>query len=210
MCAIFGSKDFNKFKELADLNSYRGQHSYSISVYDIKTGDITPVKKELGSFTTEGLNPDLQDVYWIGHIQAPTTQSKDLDSVHPSVVNSSFLWHNGIIKEDYIKRMQESLNMACNWDTKLLHYWVIKENDLSEVDGTFSCLRYYDGKLYLFRNEISPMFIDDQLNISSTKFSDSNKTRPNAMLRIEFNLDNVALLSTFNTRENPYYFSSGV
>ena len=66
--------------------------------------------------------------------------------------------------------MQEGLQSKEQWDTGLMHDWLINKKSLDYIDGTFACLRYKNGKLYIFRNEISPLFIDDELNISSTKF----------------------------------------
>ena len=36
MCGIVGSFSKTKLKELIELNSYRGNHSYSLSEYDVK------------------------------------------------------------------------------------------------------------------------------------------------------------------------------
>jgi hypothetical protein len=61
--------------------------------------------------------------------------------------------------------------------------------------------------LYLFRNEISPMFIDKQMNISSTKFEDSEETCPNVVFRMDLNYNNLINVGEFKTAENPYYFT---
>ena len=209
MCAIFGSFDVTKFQELAELNSYRGQHSFSISVYDPIKKDIKLVKKDLGEFDISGVQ-NYMGVYWIGHIQAPTTESKSLDTVHPSVSDFSFLWHNGIIKEDCIRDMQKVLNRIDAWDTKLLHLWLEENRSLDLIDGTFSCLMYEDGEIKLFRNEISPMFVDGELNISSTKFNNAVKTKANTVLRMDFGYNELVESYSFSTKENPYYFANGV
>ena len=39
MCAIFGSKDKDKFLELAELNQYRGNFAHSTTVF--QTGAFT-------------------------------------------------------------------------------------------------------------------------------------------------------------------------
>jgi len=211
MCAIFGSYSRDVFYELMELNSYRGFHSYSISVYDPIKRDIKIVKKGLGHFDASNVE-DYMGVYWIGHIQAPTTEAKSLDTVHPSAwpSHNTYMWHNGILKEDCIKMMQTALDTKVVWDTKLLHHWLLDRRSLSDVDGTFSCLMYEQGDILLFRNEISPMFIDDQLNISSTKFTDSVRTPANSVLKLDF-INNVPVeVETFSTKENPYYFANGV
>jgi len=54
------------------------------------------------------------------------------------------------------------------------------------------------------------MFVDGELNISSTKFPCSSRTKANTVLNMDFN-DNVLVEeSTFSTKENPYYFANGV
>ena len=79
MCAIFGSFDKEKFFELAKLNSYRGSHSYSIAYYDRK--NVAIVDKGFGEFPEIDLD---NNYYYIGHVQAPTTDSKDKNSIHPA------------------------------------------------------------------------------------------------------------------------------
>ena len=123
MCAIFGSFNRDTFIDLAELNSYRGQHSYSISLYDTINQQLTVIRKEQGKFDCDGIEPDGK--YLVGHIQAPTTAAKDMANIHPSYFDSSeradwyttgqsFLWHNGIIKEDMIKTMQLELDSKCH------------------------------------------------------------------------------------------------
>lgn len=212
MCAIFGSFSYEKFLELADLNSYRGQHSFSISYFNPDNGSLDQAIKWRGNF-----NPDLEKpkkgVYYIGHIQAPTTDNKTSEAIHPSICTAdksiSYLWHNGILKEDCIESLQDHYQTNEKWDTHLLHKWLCEGNSLSDIDGTFSCLRYSHHILYLFRNEISPMFVDSQLNISSTKFEGATKTPANKVLKFDFSNNELVEIDTFKTKENPYYFANG-
>lgn len=211
MCAIFGSFSKEKFIELAALNSYRGQHSFSISIYDPNIRWIQIIEKKVGPFNASAIDEYADNtVFFIGHIQAPTTDAKTTDNIHPSIVENTLLWHNGIIKADCIEKMQEALVDSNPWDTHLLHKWVRANNPLSEIDGTFSCLNYDKGVLYLFRNEISPMFCDEQLNISSTKFDTAIKTPPNTLLEMVFSRKSLVKIGSFSTKENPYYFEFGV
>lgn len=205
MCAIVGSKNFGKFKELLELNSYRGSHSYSVAEYSISTGRLELKKRGLGEINFDKIQ--FGGGYYIGHIQAPTTASKNKSNIHPSKLYRDYLWHNGILKHDSIQLMKEQLNLLQeNWDTKLLHFWLRQDKDLSEIDGTFSCLRYLNYGLYLFRNEISPMYIDRDMSISSTKFENSLETPANAYLYLDLIGDRLDTLYEFETKENPYYF----
>lgn len=207
MCAIVGSFDKDKLKKLIELNSYRGNHSYSLSEYDIISGNLFTVAKDMGEFDFNLLDVLTPERYYIAHTQAPTTDSKSIDSIHPSYFDKMSLWHNGIIKEDCIKMMQDKLRKPKEtWDTALLNEWVYFNHDLSEIDGTFSCLRHSGPSLYLLRNEISPMFIDDEFTISSTKFTGSKPTTPGEVLWMDFNTMELKNCKSFTTKENPYYF----
>jgi len=72
MCAIFASSDIEKIKELAELNSYRGQHSYSLSVFNTTTNELVTKRKCMGAFSLDGLEIE-RGMYIVAHIQAPTT-----------------------------------------------------------------------------------------------------------------------------------------
>jgi glutamine phosphoribosylpyrophosphate amidotransferase len=169
MCALFGSPNKELFLELSKLNSYRGNHSYSVSTYDFESVDV--YVKALGEFEM----PDIEAPYYIGHTQAPTTEAKSTSSIHPSVVEHSYLWHNGIIKERQVKKWQGLLNTLEPWDTKLLHHQLYCGNVtdvLSKADGSFACVWFINDTLYLFRNANCPLFTDG-MSYSSTKFNGS-------------------------------------
>ena len=206
MCAIVGSFSKTKLKELIELNSYRGNHSYSLSEYDTTNGEINVLVKSLGEFNYSLIDKLSPAKYYIAHTQAPTTKEQSSENVHPFKFNNSMLWHNGIIKEDCILEMQGKLETKQGWDTALLSEWVFYSRDLSEVDGTFSCVKHIYNNLYLFRNEISPMFMDNKWNISSTKFKNSSPTPPNEILYMDFDSRELKSVRTFTTKENPYFF----
>lgn len=222
MCAIVGSFSRDKLLELIKLNSYRGSHSYSFSLYDTYLGRLTIVKRALGEFDESIVDIPYRH-YAIAHVQAPTTESKDNSSIHPALadIESTFtvnkdtthyqykhaLWHNGILKAGYCDELRKR-HGEISWDTNLLLCEMLTDGwySLDKVDGTFSCLYYVNGGLHLFRNEISPMFIDSEMNMSSTKFEGSTSTEPNKVLRVELGNKTVAPIHTFKTVENPYYF----
>lgn len=210
MCAIFGSKDLDKLLELADLNAYRGQHSHSLSAYNTTSKELVTKRKCMGAFSLDGLETE-RGMFYVAHIQAPTTAASAIESIHPSVrrEGADLLWHNGIIKEDCIKSLKETYQSDLEWDTALIHEAISHGyRQLDNVDGTYSCLQYDEGELFIFRNEISPMFIDDQLNISSTKFSGSSPTEPNKAFKIDFDKNELQHIASFSTKENPYYFGN--
>lgn len=209
MCAIIGSFSIEKLKELVELNSYRGNHSFSFGEYDLETKEFRQLRKSFGEFNLGGLLIR-NNCYYIAHIQAPTTQAISHNNIHPSEYEGSLLWHNGILKEDFINHLQEEFNTNEEWDTHLMHKYIKYIGGyevLDSINGTFSCLmNFTTGDWRLFRNEISPMFMDDDLNISSTKFENSYPTPPNQVLEIDFDNKKLIKLHEFTTFENPYYF----
>jgi len=213
MCAIIGSKRIDTLKKLVELNSYRGSHSYSFSLYNITTGILTVEVKKLGTIdlSRHTIPPNN---YGIVHVQAPTTEVRTEQAVHPAIIKDKFetwplkaLWHNGIIKAEVVKENAAKYNTS--WDTmQILESIRTSFDNLNEFDGTFSCL-YYDRddlSLNIFRNEISPMFIDNELNLSSTKFEGSRETAPNTVMKMDFSRNSLSVKAKFDTVENPYYF----
>lgn len=216
MCAITGSKNLDVLKELVALNSYRGSHSYSFSLYNMYTGHLHVLKKKLGKINLDEYNIPT-NCYAIVHIQAPTTDARTENFIHPAVVpnaTSEFpfyaLWHNGIIKEDVVREFKDTENTS--WDTMIMLSMLNKSQTdwkvLNKFDGSFSCL-FYDGtrqRLCLFRNQISPMYIDDDMNISSTKFEGCLDTLPDVVYEMDLNDNKLHPTGSFTTVENPYFF----
>ncbi|NQX84259.1 MAG: hypothetical protein HRS57_03610, partial [Mycoplasmataceae bacterium] len=139
--------------------------------------------------------------YCIVHQQAPT--SKEVNNtdlaigrfIHPAKKDKSFLWHNGIIKEGKFEG---------DWDTEWLFDQVLNE-DLNEVDGTFACMLYHENQIYVFRNEISPLFKSDS-TFSSTLFPGASTVTPNVYWKLDYNSEILEQGFNFKTKENPYYF----
>lgn len=207
MCSIIGSFSRDKIKQLAELNAYRGQHSHSVYVFDEDNYDVIYSHRGLGTLDLD--QHKLPKGYIVVHQQAPTTDNKDENSIHPAQIGKHLLWHNGIVKAEAIKDLQYRFDSTATWDTRLILLSMIYTDNVENIDGTFSCL-YYDGnKLMLFRNEISPMFYDLDGNISSTKFENSISLPPNVVWQFNPNyviFDDINNTNMFKTVENPYFF----
>ena len=99
---------------------------------------------------------------------------------YPEYTPDCALWHNGIIKADIVDKLSEET--GTKWDTMQILRKITSSDDnwwdsLNGFDGSFSCLMYVRTKgLLMFRNQISPMYVDVNLNISSTKFEGSAQT----------------------------------
>jgi len=200
MCAIVASFDKLKFKELYALNAYRGESSYSLATFhDDINGVALDTLKQGHGIMPEHLIEDTSTTsssYIVCHSQAPTSQT---DNIHPAVYGRTLLWHNGIIKQKEITQD--------TWDTEWLLESIVNYDwsSLSGIDGTFACLMYHGSDLFVFRNEISPLFIDKDLNISSTKFEKSESLLPNKVFKLNIGYKIIEPVSTFKTKENPYY-----
>jgi glucosamine 6-phosphate synthetase-like amidotransferase/phosphosugar isomerase protein len=211
MCAIFGSFNKDKFVELMELNSYRGSFSYSYTV--IHNDFTSKTFKDFGTMDKNMLSGKSQNGYMLGHVQAPTGGLiKNYSRIHPAEKNEYLLWHNGIIKGKYLTKMQEELNSTNEWDTKLLLDTIVPDafmpTTLNDVDGAFSCvLMKQDAYLMLFRNSTSPLFMNDALDISSTKFQYSSKTDKNVVYNVDFVNRKMTEFTKFQNINNPYYFA---
>ena len=204
MCAITASFDKNKLEELYKLNAYRGELSYSLSSFtftDFMTEDIRlNILMQDNNKMPEDLIKNFPEggKYFIAHSQAPTTSS---DNIHPAVFGETMLWHNGIIKQ---KNFSEN-----TWDTQWLLEQIVNYgwSALSRVDGTFACIMYNSGRLFVFRNEIAPIFYDKDLNFSSTKTEFARELPPNKVFKINLSYKTIEPIAYFETLENPYYIT---
>ena len=202
MCAITASFDKNKLEELYKLNAYRGELSYSVSSFtytdfisdSIRLNVLMQDSNKMPDYLIKNLPQGGK--YFIAHSQAPTTSS---NNIHPAVFGDAMLWHNGIIKQK---------NLTANtWDTQWLLEQIIDYgwSSLSRVDGTFACIMYNSGELFVFRNEISPMFYDENLNFSSTKIESARELPPNKVFKLNLSYKTIEPIAYFQTLENPYY-----
>lgn len=201
MCAISGSFSKSKLLELYKLNAYRGELNHSLITFEYDNEDLVrdgvlfrdtgPLSLEILDSLTEG-----NDRFFLTHSQAPTTTSS---GIHPAVCGNAMLWHNGIIKQKTISKD--------TWDTQWLLERIVDYgwSALSRVDGTFACMMYYNYNLYVFRNEISPLFYDKYFNFSSTKFEGSISLPPNQVMRVMLKERAFSVEAYFDTLENPYY-----
>lgn len=205
MCSISGSFDKTKLLELIELNAYRGTHSHSIMYYDCHESRPTWIQRGMGP-----IDPDKIEIpngeYCIVHQQAPTSENKDTKAIHPAEIDGFLLYHNGILKDSTIKKLQEEYNDTSTWDTRLLLRRKMDSGILDDIDGSFSCV-YYDPNpcfLYLFRNRLAPMFIDDKSNISSTKFMGSEPIKPDAVYIFDPSQNHLIKTEEFETINLPW------
>lgn len=208
MCSIIGSFKKDKIIELVKLNQHRGNFSYSISIFDINdspymVGNI----RNFGKFDIKELDncyvhsDSLGEYYYICHVQDPTNGLiKDRNRIHPNYFTNksvdSELWHNGIITAkgmDFIKENIDNKDIDLNFDTALLNTIICEKdyNILSEIDGLFTCVRYYHNQFFkqkidVFRTRHGKLYVDDELNMSSEKFEGSKCINADTIYTMDF------------------------
>lgn len=222
MCSIISTNNPMMANKLIQLNQSRGTYSHSLAVFDSSRG-IIDMSKRFGPFSAEF--PLLeQNQRYIIHVQAPTGDEKarDMSAVHPSyfeyyagktgdclLKGCSYLYHNGILKEPEIKKLQERHDVTASWDTYLLHHELIKNgfDCLSDIDGSFGCIFIKDNQFYVFTNDIVTLFFDESLNISSVEFENSHRFDPNVVYQIDFKKNEMIVVDTFTSKSSPYFFA---
>lgn len=212
MCGIVGSYSIDALIELFELNKNRGQHSWSLFEINIKERSVSGVRGK-GAFDKNlagGLS--IGDFYYIGHCQAPTNGKSFETNTHPAQSGSGYLFHNGILKSQYVKILKHTLRSECNWDTKLLlEYLTVPENKilferLSEVDGSFACVLLQQEKNpHIFRNATSPLYIDKNLNLSSNSFYGSEMLHAGKVFEMDLESRGLRLTTTFDNIDKPFF-----
>jgi glutamine phosphoribosylpyrophosphate amidotransferase len=210
MCSIVGSFSKQTFKELVTLNQSRGLFSYSFMVFDPTNHKIVSLKQNFGEFPLSIVDEAQSDMYYIGHTQAPTSGLiRDVNRIHPAMSNNQFLFHNGIIKQKDVMRLKSTLGVYEEWDSKLM-LLDIQNTSLIEtvntIDGSFACV-YFDGTdLMIFRSAAGTLFIDEKMNISSTKFNDSYRIDKDKVYALDFK-NELREVCAFTSKSSPYFIS---
>lgn len=202
MCSIIASFDKQTLKDLVKLNQFRGSFSYSIM--DLKTMSL---HKDFGKYQEKHIESCTGFV--ISHLQLPTGGLiQDINRIHPTIINDSYLYHNGIITPRGMKYMQNYNNQGLTetFDTKLLHNhlynsqdWV---NELSNIEGLFACVYIRNNKIYLFRTKHGKLYIDKDMSISSERFDNSKCINYDTVY--ELNLQTKSLIEIGKFKTNRY------
>jgi len=215
MCSIIGSVNFSVLTDLINKNQFRGTFSFSLTLFDFVNKIICSQTRQFGEFDLKDEETDdiigdmfeecrkVDGLYYIAHVQAPTGGLvEDVRRIHPSTLDSdckprivygiSHLYHNGILKEDTIKFLQQELNSDSTWDTELLHQAIRKYgfSILSKLDGSFGCLMIWDGVIYIFTNELVTLYMNNNFDLSSVKINDQyERIQPNIVYMLNLDED---------------------
>lgn len=211
MCAIIGSFNKNIFRKLVKLNSSRGNFSYSLMCFNYKTLKVDKLIRNFHKFNFNLLPLGKNTHYYVGHIQSPTNKLVfKRNRIHPVKIKNNYLYHNGILKNNQIKNFNKLYNQQISWDSKLLLLHILKSNNLvnalDTVDGSFACILLQNINMHIFRNSSSILFYDINLNISSTKFENSQELQFNKIFKFDFKYRKLKEINQFNNINNPYFF----
>jgi hypothetical protein len=206
MCSIIASFNKQKIKDLVILNHHRGNFSYSIGVFDTDNYSFTQIIKEFGVFDITKLDQieETSNSYIVCHIQAPTGGLiKDEDRIHPTKINDTYLWHNGIITNAGVQYIQNLSGSIDTFDTALLHEFLDfnQFSDLSNIEGLFSCLFIEHREVFLFRTKHGKLFIDADLTISSERFENSKCINYDTVYSVSFKEKSLIIVDTFKTKK---------
>lgn len=201
MCSIVASFKKEKLQELIEKNQFRGNFSYSYTELE-DNGAPTAQLKGFGEFPPKIIR---EEKYKISHVQAPTGgMLKDCKRIHPTEINLSMLWHNGLITPKGVKFLQKEVEVEEDFDTLLLHKFIEKYNfnfeKLSEVEGLFSCVMLVVDQLYLFRTKHGQLWIDEDMNISSIEFKNSVCIPYDKVYEVDLKNKKLIEVSSFKTK----------
>ena len=206
MCSILGSFEKEKIRELVDVNKHRGNFSYSITAWDIEENLIVEQYKDFGDFDHKKLDKiiDRDDIYYLCHVQAPTGgMMEDITRVHPVRIDTSYLFHNGILQRRTIKKLQKKYSEANDFDSYLLLKSLIEEGfeGLSDIEGLFTCAYIRQNALHLFRTKHGKLYADANLSISSEKFPDSFMINYDTIYRMNLKDKVLDIIDEFETKK---------
>lgn len=218
MCSIFGSFNKSKILELNELNSTRGSFSYSIGYIEPSNHSFVIVEQGFGEPNLNRLlaYSVFNNNYIICHRQAPTSGlSLDPTRIHPAIVFdrgvTHCLYHNGIVKSNYLKRLEEKHQQQFPWDTQGILTDIVKDKlelSLSQLDGSFACVYIkHQIETLIFRNQSSILYYDNDLNLSSEKFANSKELPINKLFKLDILNKNLIELITFDNIEDKYFFA---
>lgn len=142
------------------------------------------------------------------HLQAPTCAES---LPHPATWGEVALWHNGIVKPEGIRLLQELTGSEEKWDTKLLAMFLAEHPPGSEmfrttmgkIPGSFACVLLHKQSLLAFRNAISPLYTNGEDLSSVPVWACDTMIKPGLVLTLATG-GWVSTAINFECEHNPY------
>lgn len=209
MCSIVGSFSKVIFKNLIELNQNRGSFSYSFLVLNPATLNTESLIQNFGKFDTSVVDSAEPGLFF-GHCQAPTGGLiEDPNRIHPAKIGDKFLFHNGIIKQKDVTRLQKEHNTDEGWDSKLMIMEINKKGlmeTLNTIDGSFACVYKENNNIFIFRSQAGTLFVDENLNISSTKFNNAQRIKHDTVFKLNLINKSLDVFDIFKSKSSPYFY----
>lgn len=220
MCGIVASRDKLKLLELIDANKSRGSNSWSLTVIDLNDMSLKAIFKEKQNIKKGQIKRLISQIncdnpYYIIHMQAQTTNST---RVHPATNDNYMLWHNGIIKDKDIKRLQESQKDNEEWDTQLILNEIYKyykpgsdfnhhiANSIANINGGIAAILWTGENIYIFRNSTSILYTNILGDLSSVNYyNEMTEVKRNSVYEMNKDCDFI-YKESFKSIDNAYYF----
>lgn len=221
MCGIYGSKNFDQFKELYKLNTSRG--NFANSHLFINTRGDFEVEKRPGVTDYDTFKHYEDYDMYTGHTQSPTGSVRDFryDTSHPFQTSNWIVSHNGVLNnhktliEKYLK------NHDCDVDSSVIPAFMeyllrnkpVKNNielmdnvvkaALDHISGTYSVTVYNkpNNLLYIARCGSTLFFDPEGSTYSSVRYSDLESVPECVLYRLKDNkfnrIDTLKNVSSF-------------
>ena len=152
MCGIFGSNNIKTFRELCNKNSERGNFVRSVTklfLPNTKHNGVN-VTTELSQDFNKSIEEDDLCVYYLGHVQSPTTEVREFktNTSHPFRFKNTYIAHNGVLENS--NELKEKYDLPANEVdssiiSPLIHRLGYKEAQLGQLrifrSGSTLCVR---------------------------------------------------------------------
>lgn len=199
MCGIFGSRNFNFFNELYQLNQIRGNFAGG---YLYVNENKYCIGKSAG-IVTYPYNREYN--FYMGHTQSPTGVVRDYryETTHPFESENWVLAHNGVLSnyKYLIERYIGTGHHTCSVDSSVIiplieHYQKLDNSidnsvieALNKLKGTFSLFIYNKNTsdIYIARSG-STLYIDnDTASFTSSKYGKMDEFPDNNLYKMTNN-----------------------
>ena len=199
---IIGSFSKPKILELIDANKIPDCYAHSVGIFEIETGRMLSVNRGYGDVDCDKLY-DGGFAYYTIIWRQPTNVGRNLQPATMMADRHSYyelnLWHIGNLTPNAVKRLQHDEDNIERWDTQLFIKHLCRFGAPVDIEGSFACVYCDDIDLFVFRNELENMYIDNDMNICSNVFPDSFVVSQNKVWKFDWKKKQINSVEEFQT-----------
>ena len=210
MCGSCGSNNIKTFRELCNKNSERGNFVRSVTKLFLPNTkhNGTSVITEYSQDFNKTIQGDDLCVYYLGHVQSPTTEVREFKSStsHPFRFKNTYVAHNGVLENS--KELKEKYDLSANnVDSSIIAPLIQRlgyKEALSTLKGTFGCWSYDQqlGQLRIFRSG-STLCIKGS-SFSSTNISKYKNVEEGIVYECNFSTNTFSKVENFSSN-SPFF-----